>query len=58
MRRVDQEYLTPDERDELERMLSTVVHVKDALRSFERGEINLRDAVWRMAVVISDGRAT
>ena len=58
MRKVDQSVLTPHERDDLERMLNTLVRVKEALRSFEDGESNLREAVSRMATVISDRRAT
>ena len=58
MRKVDQGVLTPYERDELERMLNTLVCVKEALSSFEDGEINLRDVVCRVATVISDSRAT
>jgi hypothetical protein len=57
MRRVDQSVLTPHERDELDRMWNTLANVKEALRCFEDGEINLRDAVYRVATVISDGRA-
>ena len=49
MRRTD-----PCERDELERMLNTLTHVKECMRSFEDGEISLRDAV----AAISAGRAT
>ena len=40
MRRTD-----PCERDELERMLNTLTHVKECIHSFEDGEISLRDAV-------------
>lgn len=58
MRKVDQGVLTPYERDELGRMLNTLVRLKEALRSFEDGESNLREAVSRMATVISNGRAT
>jgi len=54
----DQSVLTPRERDELERMLNTLVRVKEAITTFEAGELNLRDAVCRMAALISDGRAT
>jgi len=50
--------LTPQERDDLERMLNTLVRVKEAMHTFEAGEISLRDAVCLMATVISDGRAT
>jgi hypothetical protein len=39
-------------------MLDTLVHVKGCIRSFENGEISLRDAVFQMAVVFSAGRAT
>jgi len=58
MQRFDQSVLTPHERDELERMLTTLVRVQEALRFFEDGKINLRDAVCRVATVISDGRVT
>ena len=46
------------ERDELERMLNTLIHVKECIRSFEDGEISLRDAVFQMAAVFSAGHAT
>jgi hypothetical protein len=49
MRRTDPFDLIPCEREELERMLNTPTHVKECIRSFEDGEISLRDAVWRMA---------
>jgi len=39
-------------------MLNTLVRVKEAVHTFEAGEISLRDTVGRMATVISDGRAT
>ena len=58
MLKLDQSVLKPHERDELERMLNTLVCVKEVLRSFEDGESDLREAVSRMATVISDGRAT
>jgi hypothetical protein len=53
MRRAD-----PHEHDELERMLNTLIHAKECIRSFKDGEINLRDAVCQMAAVFSAGRAT
>jgi len=53
-----QTVLTPQERDNLERLLNTLVRVKEAVHTFEAGEISLRDAVCLMATVISDGRAT
>jgi hypothetical protein len=53
MRRAD-----PCEHDELKRMLNTLIHVKECIRSFEDGEINLRDAVCQMAAVFCAGRAT
>jgi hypothetical protein len=37
-------------------MLYTLVLVKEAVRSFEDGEINLRDAVCQMAEVLSTVR--
>jgi hypothetical protein len=37
-------------------MLYTLVLVKEAVRSFEDGEINLRDAVCQMATVLSTWR--
>ena len=49
MRRTD-----PCERKELERMLNTLTHVKECIRSFEDGEISLHDAVAKISV----GRAT
>jgi hypothetical protein len=42
------------EREELERMLNMLVHVKECIRSFEEGELSLRDAV----AAISAGLAT
>ena len=54
----DQCVLTPQEWEELERMLNTLVRVKEAIHMFEAGELNLRDTVCRMAAMISDGRAT
>ena len=53
---VDQRVLTPQERDELERVLNTLAHVKEAVDTFEAGEINLREAVCRIGAVISAGR--
>ena len=53
MRRADLDDLTPHERDELTRMLNTLAFVKEAIRSFEEGEVNLRDAVTRMAAVLA-----
>ena len=53
-----QTVLTPQERDNLERLLNTLVRVKEAVHTFEAGEISLRGAVCLMATVISDGRAT
>jgi hypothetical protein len=38
-------------------MLYTLVLVKEAIRSFEDGETNLRDAVCQMATVLSAWRA-
>jgi hypothetical protein len=38
-------------------MLHTLVLVKEAIRSFEDGEANLRDAVCQMATVLSTWRA-
>jgi hypothetical protein len=57
MRRADPSVLTPRECEERERMLYTLVLVKEAVRSFEDGEINLRDAVCQMATVLSTWRA-
>ena len=45
MRRTDPCDLIPCEREELERMLNMLVHVKECIRSFEEGELSLRDAV-------------
>ncbi len=56
MRRADPSVLTPRECEERERMLYTLVLVKEAVRSFEDGEINLRDAVCQMAAVLSTVR--
>jgi hypothetical protein len=36
-------------------MLHALVQVQETVRSFENGEINLRDAVSRMAIVLSAG---
>jgi hypothetical protein len=57
MRRADPSVLTPREREERERMLHALVLVKEAIRSFDDGEINLRDTVCQMAVVLSTVRA-
>jgi hypothetical protein len=38
-------------------MLHTLVLVKEAIRLFEDGETNLRDAVCQMAAVLSTWRA-
>jgi hypothetical protein len=57
MRRADPSVLTPREREEWERMLHTLVLVKEAIHSFEDGETNLRDAVCQMALVLSAVRA-
>jgi hypothetical protein len=57
MRRADPSVLTPREREEWERMLHTLVLVKEAIHSFEDGEINLRDTVCQMAAVLSAVRA-
>jgi hypothetical protein len=56
MRRADPSVLTPQECEERERMLYMLVLVKEAVRSFEDGEINLRDAVCQMAEVLSTVR--
>jgi hypothetical protein len=53
MRRADPSVLTPREREEWERMLHTLVLVKEAIQSFEDGETNLRDTVCEMATVLS-----
>lgn len=53
MRRADDGILTEREREDLHRMLRTLVRVQEALWSFEDGEINLRDAVVQMAAVLS-----
>jgi hypothetical protein len=58
MRRTDPYDLIPCEREELDRMLNTLVTVKECIRSFEDGEISLRDAVWQMAAVLSAGLTT
>ena len=39
-------------------MLHALVQVKETARSFEEGDINLRDAISRMAWVLSSLRAT
>ncbi len=57
MRRTDPTVLTPREREEWQRMLQTLVLVKEAMRSFEDGETNLRDTVCQMAAVLSAVRA-
>ena len=57
MRRADPSVLTPRECEERERMLYTLVLVKEAVRSFEDGEINLRATVCQMALVLSAVRA-
>ena len=57
MRRADPSVLTPRECEERERMLYTLVLVKEAIRSFEDGEINLCDTVCQMALVLSTVRA-
>jgi hypothetical protein len=56
MRRADPSVFTPRECEERERMLYTLVLVKETVRSFEDGEINLRDAVCQMAAVLSTVR--
>jgi hypothetical protein len=56
MRRADPCVVLLHERDELERMLDTLVHIKGCIRSFEDGEINLREAVCQIAAAISTGR--
>ena len=38
-------------------MLQTLVLVKEAIRSFEDGETNLRDTVYQLAAVLSAVRA-
>ena len=53
MRRARQTELTPHERDELARMLNTLVRVKEAIRSFDDGEVNLRDAVAQIVATLS-----
>ena len=58
MRRADESVLTPREREDVERMLHALVQVKETARSFEEGDINLRDAISRMAWVLSSLRAT
>lgn len=57
MRITDLNVLTPREHEEWQRMLQTLVQVKEAIRSFEDGETNLRDTVCQMAAVLSAGRA-
>ena len=57
MRRTDPNVLTPRERDEWQQMLQTLVLVKEAMRSFDDGETNLRDTVCQMAAVLSAARA-
>jgi hypothetical protein len=55
MRRADESVSTPREREELERMLQMMIQVKETMRSFEDGEINLRDAVGQMALTLFYG---
>jgi hypothetical protein len=57
MRRADGCDLTPHERDELTRLLHTLIQVKEAVRSFDDGEVNLRDAFSRMEVAVVGVRA-
>ena len=57
MRRTDESVLTPRERDEVERMLHTVLALKETMRSFDEGDISLRDAVAHMVAVVSALRA-
>ena len=57
MRRTDPNVLTPREREEWQQMLQTLVLVKEAIRSFEDGETNLRDTVCQLAAVLSAVRA-
>ena len=57
MRSADPGILTPREREERERMLYTLVLVKEVIRSFEDGQTNLRDTVCQMAAVLSAVRA-
>lgn len=57
MRITDLNVLTPREHEEWQRMLQTLVQVKEAIRSFEDGETNLRDTVSQMAAVLSAVRA-
>lgn len=57
MQRADETVLTPREREELERMLHTLLQVKETMRSFEDGDINLRDAVGQMALTLFAMRA-
>ena len=57
MRRADPSVLTPREREERERMLHALVLVKEAIRSFEDGEANLRDTVCQMATMLCTWRA-
>lgn len=49
MRRADDGVLTPREREAIERQLHVLVQVQETVRSFEDGELNLRDAIGRMA---------
>jgi hypothetical protein len=57
MRRTDPSVLTQRESEDRERMLHTLVLVKEAIRSFEDGETNLSDTVCQMAAVLSTVRA-
>jgi hypothetical protein len=57
MQRADETVLTPREREELDRMLDTLLQVKETMRSFEDGDINLRDAVGQMALALFAMRA-
>ena len=45
--------LAPGEREELGRMLKALGRVKEALRSFEDGEITLRTATRQIASAMS-----
>ena len=57
MRSTDPNVLNPREREERQRTLQTLVLVKQAIRSFEDGETNLRDTVGQMAAALSAVRA-
>ena len=53
MRRADPALLTPREREEMLRRLAALVQVKDAVRLFDDGEIDLVSTVDEIAAAMS-----